>query len=100
MVTRKVKAIDQKYTFLKNQSHEQLEMIIMNEEHVEQELRKRLMVLTGCGDFGNSDGTIGDCVNCSFNRPDQFNRCDAFRDMMKSFETYDRNRKEYRENEK
>lgn len=61
--------------FLQKQTKEQLIIFVQNDEAVIENLRDRLRKLTGCGDFGNSDGTVGTCVMCSYNDPDLFERC-------------------------
>ena len=64
--------------FLKKQSHEQLEIFLLNEDLVEDNLRSRLFLLTGCGDFGGQDGTNGSCVECYYNNRDLHDRCCLF----------------------
>ena len=64
--------------FLRQQTKEQLIIFIHNDEAVIENLRERLRRLTGCGDFGNEDGTVGTCVMCSYNDPELFERCWEF----------------------
>lgn len=64
--------------FLQEQSKEQLIIFIHNDEAIIENLRDRLRKLTGCGDFGNGDGTVGTCVMCSYDNPELFERCWEF----------------------
>ena len=52
-----IKPYESKEDFLKNQTHEQLEIFVKNGELIQDNLRQRLFVLAGCGDFGGQDGT-------------------------------------------
>ena len=88
---------DTKRDFLRQQSHEQLEIYVINADRTEENLRKRLFLLTGCRDFGDSDGTVGSCIDCSFEHPDMFNRCDAFKDMIRAYDGYSEKRRRYRD---
>ncbi len=48
-------------------------------------LRDRLFLLTGCGHFGGSDGTVGFCVECGIDRPDMHKRCRLFQDAYNTY---------------
>lgn len=76
---------ESKEEFLRNQSHEQLEIFVLNHERSEKELRKRLFLLSGCGDYGRHDPMNGSCVDCYYEHRDLFERCCAFEDMVSSY---------------
>lgn len=67
-----------KREFLKNQSHEQLEIFVLNGDAIEDDLRNRLFLLSGCGNFGGQDGTDGSCVECFYNDRELYERCCLF----------------------
>ena len=71
--------------FLKNQSKEQLIIFLKNREYVENRLRNRLFLLTGCSDFGNCGGMNGSCVECSYDREKLFESCHKFKDWFHEF---------------
>lgn len=64
------------------QSHEQLEIFLMNSKYTEKMLRDRLFLLTGCHDFGGQDGTVGCCVECCYENRELFDRCCIFKDAF------------------
>ena len=63
---------------LQNETKEQLIIFLHNSEYTVDNLRDRLYRLTGCGDFGNVDGTVGTCVECFYDNPELFNKCWEF----------------------
>ena len=65
--------------FLQGQTKEQLIVFIHNNEYTINNLRNRLLKLTGCADFGNVDGMNGICVDCSYSDQELFNKCWQFR---------------------
>lgn len=69
---------ESKQEFLARQSHEQLEIFVMNAEMCNDILRDRLFLLSGCRDFGGQDGTNGSCCDCFHNNRDMFERCCLF----------------------
>lgn len=68
----------EKRDYLKRQTHEQLEIFILNNDMVEENLRDRLHLLTGCGNFGGQDGTDGSCIDCYMTNKDLHQRCCLF----------------------
>ncbi len=78
--------VESKRDYLRRQTHEQLEIFVMNSDHAEARLRKKLFLLSGCGDFGNHDGMSGSCVDCCCNDRNLFDRCCAFSDMIDSYD--------------
>lgn len=64
---------------LQNETKEQLIIFLRNSQYTIDNLRKRLKTLTGCGDFGNVDGTVGSCVECSYDNPELFEKCWKFK---------------------
>lgn len=64
---------------LQNETKEQLIIFLHNSQYTIDNLRKRLEVLTGCGDFGNVDGTNGCCVECSYDNKELFDKCWKFK---------------------
>lgn len=77
--------------YLKSQSKEQLIVFLVNQKYIEKELRDRLFLLTGCSDFGNSDGMNGTCVECSVNNEQQWRRCCLFRKMYHDYRAIKQN---------
>lgn len=73
--------------FLKKQSHEQLEIFVLNSEMIIETLRDRLFLATGCPDFGGQDGTNGACVECFYNTPELHERCCLFQASSHTFIT-------------
>lgn len=63
---------------LKNLTHEQLEVCISNKDMINDILRDRLYLLSGCRNFGGQDGMDGGCVECSFKNKDLHQRCCLF----------------------
>lgn len=84
-----------KQEFYEKQSKEQLIIFLNNHEYIEKAYNERLFLLTGCGDFGNSDGTVGSCVDCSYENPDLWERCHSF-----TFAYHDYKKKKLKECEK
>lgn len=83
-----------KEEFLKNCTHEELEIFVLNHERSEKELRKRLFLLSGCGDYGRHDPMNGSCVDCYYEHRDLFERCCAFEDMVSSYDKAEKRRKD------
>ncbi len=77
-----IKPYESKEDFLKNQTHEQLEIFVKNGELIQDNLRQRLFVLAGCGDFGGQDGTNGSCVECYYNNRELHERCCLFQSAL------------------
>lgn len=73
-----IKPYESKEDFLKSQTHEQLEIFIKNGDLIQDNLRERLFLLSGCGDFGGQDGMNGSCVECYYNNRDLHERCYLF----------------------
>lgn len=76
---------EEKHKFLKNQSHEQLEIFVLNGDAVEDNLRSRLFLLAGCGNFGGQDGTDGSCVECYYNNRELHERCCLFQTVAHTY---------------
>ena len=74
---------ENKHDFLAKQSHEQLEIMVLNGEMVEDNLRDRLFLLTGCSNFGGQDGTDGACIDCYYNNRDLHERCCLFQEISR-----------------
>lgn len=81
--------------FYQEQSHEQLVIFLMNHDLIENDLRQKLFLLTGCGCFGSSDGMNGSCVYCSIENEEQWRRCCAFEKMIN---TYNKDKKRSKTN--
>lgn len=77
-----IKPYESKEDFLKNQTHEQLEIFIKNGDLIQDNLRERLFLLSGCGDFGGQDGTNGSCVECYYNNRGLHERCCLFQTVV------------------
>ena len=77
-----IKHNESKEDFLKNQTHEQLEIFVKNGDLIQDNLRERLFLLSGCWDFGGEDGTNGACVECYYNNRELHERCCLFQSAM------------------
>ena len=77
------------------QSHEQLEIFLMNSRYTEDTLRDRLFLLTGCSHFGEADGTCGSCAECCYENVELFDRCCIFRDAFRKYKIEKRNREQH-----
>ena len=64
---------------LMNESKEQLITYLFNSEMTRIQLHKRLEKLTGCSEFGLCDGTVGFCVECSYEQPELWEKCHNFK---------------------
>ena len=64
--------------YLRSVSHRQLEIMVRNRSYVNELLRDRLFLITGCRDFGGQDGTNCSCVECFYHNPELHNRCCLF----------------------
>ena len=64
---------------------EQLLIFLKNNDLIIEDLRLKLELLTGCRDFGNSDGTDGSCIDCYYDNPTQWTRCDAFQHAWRQY---------------
>lgn len=76
---------ENKREFLKKQSHEQLEVFVLNGKIIEDNLRDRLFLLTGCSNFGGQDGMNGACIECFYENRDLHERCCLFQTAMHSY---------------
>ncbi len=47
--------------------------------------RERLFLLTGCGNFGEPDKDVSDCVWCFEEFKTRYLRCRLFRNMIESY---------------
>ena len=77
------------------QSHEQLEIFLMNANCREKSLRDRLFLLSGCYYFGEQDGTNGVCVECHYNNRPLFDRCCLFQCAFKRYKTEESSREQH-----
>lgn len=73
---------------ISEQSNEQFEIFATNQEHIEEALRDRLFLLTGCQYFGERDNMVGSCVDCYIDNRDMYERCVLFQDMFLSYCTH------------
>lgn len=73
---------DKKREYLKQQPQELLVTFIMNGDYIEEGLRDRLFLLSGCRNFGESDGMNGACIDCFYENKDLHFRCRSFEAMM------------------
>ena len=73
-----MKELQSKEEWLNEQSKEQLIIFYKNNEYENQRLRDKITLLTGCAGFGDCDGTNGSCVDCCYNNPQMFERCNLF----------------------
>lgn len=71
--------------WLAKQTHEQLEIFVLNHEYTEDLLREKLFLLTGCRGFGDADGMDGVCVECCYTTPEQHKRCILFQEMFHKY---------------
>lgn len=71
--------------YLRSVSHRQLEIMVRNSGYVNELLRDRLFLITGCRDFGGQDGTDGGCVECFYHNPELHNRCCLFQMMAHNY---------------
>ena len=69
---------------LLEQSNEQCGMQSCDAASIEKDLRKRLRLLTGCGDFGGCNGANGIRYGCAEDAPNLCNRCLAFKELLRS----------------
>lgn len=80
-----MKQMQTKEEWLNEQSKEQLIIFCQNDDYVIQRLRDKIALLTGCAGFGDSDGTIGSCVDCYFNDPQLHQRCHLFQSAFQQY---------------
>lgn len=64
---------------LMKESKEQIIIYLLNSEKTRIQLHRRLEKLTGCSEFGLCDGTVGFCVECSYEQPELFDKCWNFK---------------------
>ena len=76
---------EKKREYLQNQSHEQLVIFVMNGDDIQDDLRERLFLLSGCEDFGDCDGMNGTCYDCYIENKERNFRCRAFQEMMSCY---------------
>lgn len=74
-----------KREFLAQQTHEQLEIFVLNHEFTEKTLRDRLFLLAGCHNFGGQDGTDGSCVECFYKNKQLHERCCLFQTVSHAY---------------
>lgn len=67
------------------QSKEQLIIFLKNNDYIIQKLQDKVFLLTGCAGFGDSDGTNGSCVECLYNNPQTFERCNLFQSAFHQY---------------
>ena len=71
--------------FLEEQSKEQLIVFLKNHELIENNLRDKLELLSGCSYFGDQDGTDGACVNCYYDNHALHTRCCLFQNALRKY---------------
>lgn len=52
---------------------------------IEKDLRERLFLLTGCGNFGGADREADVCILCFEEFQTRYLRCRLFRDMRENY---------------
>lgn len=82
-----IEPVKTKREWLREQSQEQLITFIMNGDMMQDILRDKLFILTGCHDFGSSDGMNGSCVECCYENRALFDRCCLFGDAYRKYES-------------
>lgn len=70
---------------LSEQPNEQFDILVTSQEYIEEFLRDRLFLLTGCRYFGERDNMVGSCVDCYIDNRDMYERCVLFQDMFLSY---------------
>lgn len=73
-----MKELPSKEEWYAQQSKEQLVIFLKNDDYIIKNLRNKTEFLTGCPNFGDSDGTDGACVECSCNNLQLWERCNLF----------------------
>lgn len=63
----------------------QLEIFCKNKDLTEERDKNKIFLLTGCRTFGDTDGMNGSCVECYYDTPTQFKRCEFFKFALKDF---------------
>ena len=74
-----------KKDFYRVQSHEQLEIFLLNKDREIDRLQDKLFLLSGCGIFGDMDGTNGSCVDCYYGNRNLFDRCNIFQAALRAY---------------
>lgn len=64
--------------FYESQDKEQLIIFLLNGKRKNERLHKKLKMLTGCGCYGDCDGTDGSCVVCYYDNPTLQMKCSQF----------------------
>ena len=77
-----IKDLDNHRAFLEKQSKGQLIIFLNNKDLIENSLRERLELLSGCPCFGEQDGTNGACVECYYNNRILNERCCVFQESL------------------
>ena len=76
---------EERREYLRRQSHEQLEIFILNDEYLESIMQDKLFLLAGCSEFGGADGTVGACVECFELNRALHERCCLFQEMLEKY---------------
>ena len=63
---------------LEDFSKHDLQIFYKNNQYTINKLRLKIQFLTGCSQFGSSDGTDGSCIECYYDHLDLWTRCQAF----------------------
>ena len=82
-----MKELQSKEEWLNEQSKEQLIIFYKNNEYEIQRLRDKIALLTGCMGFGDCDGTNGGCIDCCYDNPQMFQRCNLFQPAFHQYRT-------------
>jgi len=66
-------------------SKEELEIFCHNKDYEIERNRNKILLLTGCVAFGDTDGMNGTCVDCSYEDPVLWERCSSFKFAFKKY---------------
>lgn len=64
--------------WLQTLSKDQLIIMLKNTQYQLELAEDKVEYFTGCRAFGESDGTNGSCVDCSYECPDLWEKCHPF----------------------
>lgn len=73
------------WEYFYNIPHDQLVSLAISSCKIEEDMRTRLHLLSGCSEFGKLDGMNGACVDCSINDKNLFERCGLFQEAVRTY---------------